>query len=286
VLLALGTLCYPDSFLWMAPLLGFSRPSLWQHSPPRFCLAVVLMMGCLLLLIGQLRIMGFDGAGGRGFEGVCQGLALLGVSFVFLRQQYDEVSTRITQAFVLYALVVISICTFSFVAHGEILYYARKNIYAMFYWLPVVTILLLRGAHSTKFPNAKGWAVLASLWMAVGWLSFLRLPVSELSDHLLRSRGSVSLDDRRYVERAIGQSCQVGERVLIVPPESDRALINALDARTIRLVYSNLKTLQFDIYKSSFCWFGEYVGYIEAATRWQAKARELSGKAICTKQCG
>jgi hypothetical protein len=285
-LLGLGAWTYPDSFMWLAPLLlqGSLRSDNLLFL--RRLVAVLVCVGVVALFKGQLHVMPNDGGGGRGYSSVFQGLLFLAVLCWFsCRKTATATDRRIRDATLMYCGISLALTIYSSQTYGEVLYYARKNYYSAFYFLPILVFYFLTRPIGPQ-RRWSGLSLMGFIWIALGFTDFLRRPIPELVDHIVRARGSISLADRVFVSEAkTSKSCPVGESLMIFPPEPNRAAHLNLGSRISRLIYSNLGTVKFDLRTYTLCWFGTYTGYIDAGLQWEDRISELSGNSLCVPSC-
>lgn len=287
-LLGLGALCYPDAFLWIAPLWGWSTFGILKKlNFKKYVFGFFLALSWIAIFLGQISVMKLEGVGGLGFEWILTGLIGLGIFFIIKNHRSENMSMfKLRRGFLVYLFVVLTIGAFSLVSQGKILYYARKNLYSVFYWIPLVAVYLFSLDEAKEGLSRYRSLIWGScLCIALGWLGFLRFPVPRLMDFVIRARGPISEDDRALDFSLKARSCPDGEKMLVIPSKLSRQNVDDLDLRISRLVYANLKTLQFDVAHSSYCIFGKYVGYIEAGILWKTQFDNLSGSQVCTQQC-
>jgi hypothetical protein len=282
-LLLLGTLCYPDAFLWFAPLWIFSAFSAPAYSKLLRVAAVGFIGAWFILLSGQIRVMGQDGGGGRGFEFPLLAVAIWAILLLGQKPEPGSFQQRFRSFFFVHAGLVLGLSLYSYLEHGEVLYYARKNVYAAYYVFPFLAMYGLSLVNAVS--SSRGYMLVGSFVFAMGLPQFLQGSFSEMYDYLLRARGPISLEDRNYVRAQRAASiCQPPQRLVLVPPESARSAHNLLGPRIPRLVYFNLGVGLLDISKSSLTWTEGTQGLIAAAETWQEKQSSLSGSQRCLSQ--
>jgi hypothetical protein len=282
LLLGLGVLCYPDAFLWLAPLWILSAWSIREKRRLILVCALVVAAAWFVLLRGQVKQMWMDGGGGRGFEFSLATIVVLAGLILRHRMEPNTFQGRLRFAFLVYAGVAGGLCLYSFFSYGEVLYYARKNIYAVYYMLPLVALYGF-SVLSARIPT-RGYLLAGFFFFAMGLPQILRGSFSEMYDYLLRARGPISLEDRIYVraQRSVS-SCLPGQRLVLVPHESSRSAHNQLGPRIPRLVYANLGAGLIDVSNSTLTWSEGTQGYIAAAQTWAERGPAISGSKMCLK---
>ena len=156
-LILLGTLCYPDGFLWCVPwllLLSVRRVhrALWWGS-----LACYLAIASVLLLT-QLGRLHLDGGGDLDWAAVLLVTAVwVGAGFAARLWTGSFPQSAIPHLFPLagcWAFVAGLVCLVSFVKYGHLLYYARKNLYFLVVLAPILAASLASRLITTILVSA------------------------------------------------------------------------------------------------------------------------------------
>lgn len=287
ILLAGGSWSYPDAFMWLAPLLALSAIGAQNLLFIRRAIATFCLLGVVIIYFGQIKLMHLNGAGGRGYLSIFQGItALTLLCCASFKNKLTPPSHRILHAILIYFTITLTLTIYSKYSHGEVLYYARKNYYAVIYFLPILVFFFINQSKNEQTKWSAGLSIVAFIWISIGLKDFLRKPLHELTDHLLRARGSISAADQLFKSNSKKNiHCPKDLALLIIPPEPSRSIHKNLGSRVSRLIYSNLGNQEFDLSNFTMCWFGKYTGYIDAAHMWEKKYLDLSGKPICTPLC-
>lgn len=282
LLLGFGVLCYPDAFLWFAPLWIMAA---WDSSRLRVLVrscAALAALAWIALLRGQVQQMWIDGGGGKGFE---LSLLVVGAFSILIfghRPQKNSFQSRMRLAFLIYAVVVLGLSGYSHFRYGKVLYYARKNIYAVYYMVPLIALYGF-SLRSTRGP-ARAYLLAGFFQFAIGLPQFFQGTFSEMYDYLLRARGPISVEDRSYVfDQRTASKCLRGQTLVLVPPESTKSSHNQIGSRIPRIVYANLGVGLVDPSSSSLRWVEGTQGFIEAADTWGKRYLELSGSKLCVE---
>jgi hypothetical protein len=283
ILLGLGALSYPDAFLWLAPLwvLGAIRA---DYRIFKF-LSIFFVIGVFVLLWGQASVMHMDGGGGRGYFGIFVAMLLCGfASFRGLQFSSGSAAQRALTAFLVYVFFTTILILYSYLSFGEVLYYARKNTYFVFYFFPLLLFVL-----ASESKKIKGHAItfyLVSLCVfLLSFAQFVPPTKNRVVDNFLRSRGAVSYADQiDFRTRSLSTDCAADEVQLNIPKREERAVSSALGPRIVRLIYMNSGDA-IKIELTEICWLEGPKGYFEAAQIWSDNLELYSGKSFCVPKC-